>query len=93
MPEYWAAMESYSEEKKKDRQHLAELVRGATMRLWNLQVDKKYRITNPVEFWAMPYDDKVEEADAVDYLNSCTDEERTRLAHEFLDSIPDGITK
>lgn len=90
--DFWAAMDAYAEEKQRDRQHIAELVRGATLRLWNLQVDKKYRISNPSEFWMMPYDDLREE-DEVQYLNSCSDEERSRLAKEFMDSIKNGGTE
>lgn len=86
LSEFWSAMEAYSEERKMDRQHIAELVRGATLRLWNLQVDPKYRINRPSDFWAMPYDD-TDASDEVQYLNSCSDEERTRLAREYMESI------
>lgn len=65
---------------------MAELVRGATLRLWNLQVDEKHKYTDPRDFWPMPYDNIQEGRKAGD-INNCTDEERSRMAREFLDKI------
>lgn len=55
--EFWEALNAYQEGVSADRRHLGELVRGATLRLFNLQVDKRYRITDPSKFWKMPWDE------------------------------------
>ena len=69
--EFWEAVRAYKERVNADRRHLGELVRGATLRLFNLQVDKRYRMKDPAKFWPMPWDDA---ADA-------EDQEIRRLAH------------
>lgn len=83
IPEFWAAMESHAEEKAADRKHIAELVRGATMRLWNLQVDAKFKCDDPAKFWEMPYDEK----EPVTNMNDLSQEERDRMAREFVNSL------
>lgn len=55
--EFMEALLAYREKERLDRRHVGELVRGATLRLWNLQVSQKWRITDPAKFWAMPWDD------------------------------------
>ena len=62
--EFWEAIEAYKEEKSADRRHIGELVRGATLRLFNLHVDKRYRTADPHKFWAMPWDEEKESSES-----------------------------
>ena len=56
------------------------------LRLFNLQVDKKSRISDPAEFWPMPWDElKVDEG--LERLESMTDKERAEEARRFLERI------
>lgn len=78
------AMKVWQEEKMAERRHIGELIRGASLRLFNLQLKAKDRITDPVKFWRMPWDedDEVEKEVA-----SWTQEERDRKAKDFLSRI------
>ena len=55
--EFWEAVKAYKDHVSADRQHVGELVRGATLRVFNLLVDKKYRMKDPAKFWPMPWDE------------------------------------
>lgn len=85
LPEFWAAMDAYSEERDAERRHLGELVRGATLRLWNLQVRKQDRITDLDKFWRMPWDEeKLSFDQEVKNIQALDAEERDKLAQDFL---------
>ena len=83
--EFWEALEAHIQEKDADRRHIGELVRGATMLLFNLQLKKSDRISDPVKFWPMPWDHT--EEDEVRRLNSLSDEERQKELTKFLERI------
>lgn len=87
LPEYWAAIDAYWEEKNADRRHIGELIRGATARLFNLQVSEKYRVEDPADFWPMPWDEKKEKESEVEVIDRMTDEERDLLAQRFMDRL------
>ena len=78
-------MNAYSEEKEAERKHIGELVRGATIRLWNVQVDKKHSINDLHKFWPMPWDDTAEDKTAG--LAQMTKEERDAAARNFIKLI------
>lgn len=87
----WAALDAYWEEKNNERRHIAELVRGATQRLWNIQVDGKYKIDDACDFWPMPWDDKrVTAEQIVKKIDSLSDEERDIMAQDFINRIKNG---
>lgn len=88
--EFWEAFFAYRREKDLDRRHIGELVRGAVLRMWNILVGKKHRLTDPHAFWAMPWDEKAETA--AEQLAGLTDEERTAKALAFLKQIDDNGT-
>lgn len=75
------------EEVDADRRHLGELVRGATLRLWNLQVDKRSRITSPAKFWPMPWDEQDPGESEIRRLASLGEEETQREVDKFLSRI------
>ena len=86
--EFWEAVNAYYETEESERRHIGELVRGAALRLWNIQLKKGDQIRDPSKFWPMPWDDVVEEGDeAVRELESLSDEERDARAAAFLKNI------
>lgn len=58
--EFWEAIRAHEGKVNADRRHMGELVRGATIRLVNIQLAKKDRIKDPKKFWPMPWDDTVD---------------------------------
>ena len=80
-------MEAHQEEKDADRRHIGELVRGATLNLMNIQLDRQHKITDPVKFWPMPWDDIVDEDAEVKRLESMSKDERQREVQKFFDRI------
>ena len=83
------AIAVYQEEKMADRRHLGELVRGAALRLFNVQLKPSDRITNPAKFWEMPWDE-ISDEEIEREVSSWTQEDRDRKAQEFLKRIGDG---
>lgn len=82
--EFWEAMEAHRQEVDADRRHVGELIRGATLRLMNLQ------LTHPVglEAWPMPWDEQSgsleEEAMKIKHM---APEERDKNAKDFINRI------
>lgn len=75
-------MYAYRNEKSADRRHIGELIRGFALRVFNLNVDKKYRIKKVEDYWPMPWDD--EETDkAADALSVLTKEQRLESEKEL----------
>jgi len=90
--EFWEALEAHNEEKNADRRHIGELVRGATLRLRNLQVDKRYCITDPCKFWEMPWDERREksEADEIKRLSGLSPEQAQAEVNKFFERVSHG---
>lgn len=82
--EFWEALLVYQEDKAADRRHLGELIRGAALRLWNIQVSKRSRILDARKFWPMPWDEISGEDAAVKAIKEMTDEERRKSARRLL---------
>jgi len=76
-------MDAHMAEKEADRRHVGELTRGAALRLWNLQVKKEHRITEPAKFWPMPWDEAPAD-DAAQQIQALTSEERDKMANDFI---------
>ena len=91
---FYEALWAYRQEKEADRRHLGELIRGATIRLFNTQVAKRSRTTDLTRFWPMPWDDdRPSLAEAVAALDRMTDEERLASAEALLAKFDnDGTT-
>lgn len=84
MPEFWSGIEAHVSEKEADRRHVGELVRGATLRLWNLQVKKQHRISDPAEFWRMPWDEQPTKSERSENVENSSEEERNKMANDFI---------
>ena len=86
---FWGAIRIQREEKDLDRRHIGELVRGAALRLFNLQVRKQDRIRDPRKFWPMPWDDSKEERAqaAAEQLQGMSRGERRGAQAESLERI------
>lgn len=87
LDEFWEAMDAHNQEKEADRRHIGELVRGATLRLFNLQIAQKDRITDPAKFWRMPWDEFTTKDEELERFEAMTDEERAENAKDFLNKI------
>lgn len=86
--EFWEALRAHEEEVIADRRHLGELVRGATLRLWNLQVAKETRVAKPAKFWPMPWDvEDVREEDEIKRLANLSEEETQEEVNKFLKRV------
>jgi len=89
---FWTAVKLRGEEKDADRRHIAELVRGGTLRIFNLLVQKKSRIDDPAKFWRMPWDKDLGEENnkVLQRLDTLSDEDRHAEAMDFLKRINNG---
>lgn len=86
--EFWEALRAYQEQVSADRRHLGELVRGATLRLFNLQVAKSSRFRDPSKFWPMPWDEtEVSEQDEIRRLANLSEEETQQEVDKFFKKI------
>lgn len=86
--EFWEALEAHYKEVEAERRHVGELVRGAALRLFNINLKKSDQIRDPRKFWPMPWDDEVLEAEEVTReLEAMTDEQRTASAKALLEKI------
>jgi len=88
--EFLEAMNAYNAEVTAQRRHLGELVRGATIRLWNLQVDKKYRIADVRKFWPMPWDEPIDDDSEIRRLASLSEEETQKEVEKFFSRVRNG---
>ena len=80
-------MDAYSREKEADRRHMGELVRGATLRLFNIQVAQKSRISDPAKFWRMPWDEMTSAEIEQERFESMTNEQLKESAQNFLNKV------
>lgn len=87
--EFLDALEAHNDEVVADRRHIGELVRGATLRLFNLQVAQKSRVRDPRKFWPMPWDERSGQAekDEIRRLESLDEEAAKREADKFLSRL------
>lgn len=84
--EFWEAMDAYSREQEANRRHIGELARGAALRLFNVLVAPQSRISDPAQFWVMPWDD-VATDEGLERLQGLTEDERAAEAREFIKRI------
>ena len=85
-------MDAFRKEAEAGRQHTGNLVRGLCIRIVNLFVAKKDRMTSEQKFWPMPWDEPVKD-DAVDTaraLRKMSNEERQEKINDFLKKLKHG---
>lgn len=85
--EFWEALRAYDSKVSADRRHLGELFRGATLRLWNMQVKKSDRISDPVKFWPMPWDEPEKASQEIKRLASLSEEETQKEVEKFFAKV------
>ena len=85
--EFWEALRAYDSKVSADRRHLGELFRGATLRLWNLQVKKSDRISDPAKFWPMPWDEPAEASQEIKRLASLSEEDTRKEVEKFFAKV------
>ena len=85
--EFWEAVEAHYKEVEAERRHVGEPVRGAALRLFNINLKKSDQIRDPRKFWPMPWDETEEADEAIKEFNSMSDEQRTASAKELLKRI------
>ena len=84
---FWEAVEMHGREVEAERQHVGELVRGAALRLFNINLKQGDQIRDPRKFWPMPWDETPAQQEEMREFNAMTDEERTASARELLKRI------
>lgn len=85
--EFLEALSAHNDEMIADRRHIGELVRGATLRLFNLQVTQKSRVRDPRKFWPMPWDETQSENDEIRRLESLDEDAAKKEADKFFSRL------
>lgn len=90
--EFLEALAAHNEEVTADRRHLGELVRGATLRLFNIQVAQKSRMRDPAKFWPMPWDESrvQSEQDEIRRLESLDEAATQKEVDKFFSRLKNG---
>ena len=78
---------AWQADKEADRRHVAEVIRGVGVRLFNIQLKPDHQIRDIRKFMMLPWDEDPDYDEGLERLRSLTDEERTEEAKEFLDRI------
>ena len=84
---FWEALGAHYKEVEAERRHIGELVRGAALRLFNINLKRNDQIRDPRKFWEMPWDEPSEEEEQVKALEKMTDEQRAASARSLLQKI------
>jgi len=84
---FWEAIMAWQADKEADRRHVAELIRGVGVRLFNIQLSPKDQIRDIRKFFPLPWDDEIDEDAEVARLEHLTPEEAHQEAQAFLDRI------
>jgi hypothetical protein len=88
--EFWEAMNAYNIQFLAQQKHQGELIRGAVLRLWNVQVNKKDRILDPRKFWPMPWDEMQVGDSELKRLVGLSEAEKMEEANKFFSKINNG---
>lgn len=87
--EFWEAIVAWRADKEADRRHVAEVIRGVGVRLFNIQLKPKDQIKDARQFLPLPWDADDEDKE-VDRLAHLTREERDAEARAFMEKINFG---
>ena len=80
---------AWQADKEADRRHVAEVIRGVGVRLFNIQLKPKDQIRDVRQFLLLPWDEDDEDPE-VARLESLTREERDEAARAFMEKINFG---
>lgn len=87
--EFWEAIVAWQADKEADRRHVAEVIRGVGVRLFNIQLKPKDQIKDVRDFLPLPWDADEEDKE-VERLAHLTKEERDEEARAFIEKINFG---
>lgn len=85
--EFWEAMQTWRADKEADRRHVAEVIRGVGVRLFNINLKPKDQIRDIRKFMPMPWDEEPDRDEELERLNTLSKEERDAEVENFLNSI------
>ena len=83
--ELFEALWAYRQERDADRRHIGELVRGATARLININLEPCKQITDLLSFWPMPGDEPEDDDEEENRLRGLSEEERAEEIKKFME--------
>lgn len=83
--ELFEALWAYRQERDADRRHIGELVRGATARLININLERSRQITDLASFWPMPWDEPEDDDEEENRLRGLSEEERAEEIKKFME--------
>lgn len=87
--EFWEAIVAWQADKEADRRHVAEVIRGVGVRLFNIQLKPKDRIKDVRDFLPLPWDANEWDRE-VERLVHLAKEERDEEARAFMEKINFG---
>ena len=85
--EFWEAMKVWQADKEADRRHVAEVIRGVGVRLFNIQLKAKDQIKDVRKFLPLPWDDKDHETGEIDRLNNLSIADKAAEAQALLERL------
>jgi len=85
--EFWEAMKVWQADKEADRRHVAEVIRGVGIRLFNIQLKKQDQIRDIRKFLPLPWDDKDHENGEIDRLNNLSTADKAAEAQALLERL------
>lgn len=85
--EFWEAMKVWQADKEADRRHVAEVIRGVGIRLFNIQLKPKDQIRDIRKFLPLPWDDKDHETGEIDRLNNLSIADKAAEAQALLERL------
>ena len=80
---FWEAIVAWQADKEADRRHVAEVIRGVGVRLFNIQLKPKDQIKDVRQFLPLPWDESDEDPE-VERLADLSKEERDEEARAFV---------
>ena len=85
--EFWEAMNAWQADKEADRRHVAEVIRGVGIRLFNIQLNPKDQIRDIRKFLPLPWDNEDKETGEIDRLNSLSISDKAAEAQALLERL------
>lgn len=80
-------MNVWQADKEADRRHVAEVIRGVGVRLFNIQLKPKDQIRDIRKFLPLPWDDKDNETGEIDRLNNLSIADKAAEAQALLERL------
>lgn len=85
---FWEALIAWQADKEADRRHVAEVIRGVGVRLFNIQLKKEDQIRDIRRFMAFPWDEEEEgEGAEIQRLDKLSLEDKAAEAKAFLERM------